>query len=91
MFTVNGKYEVNFYYKDSERGKMTICEIVDTQASMPYIRGMGEAVCSPQDQFNKNTGRKIALLRALDDTGSTNKEVRKGFWDAYFAARNGKY
>lgn len=41
----------------------------------------GLATCSPKDNFCKDTGRKIALARAI---GSMNKEWRTMIWNAYF-------
>ena len=44
---------------------------------------MGVAWCSTQDQFNKATGRKVALTRALKPF---DKETRTRFWNAYWEA-----
>ena len=46
----------------------------------------GEAWCSAEDQFNKETGRKIALTRALKNAGF-DKPARSLFWEAYFKKR----
>lgn len=48
------------------------------------------ALCHPNDQYDKNTGRKLALTRALKCL-TKDRELRKRFWNAYFAARNGKH
>lgn len=42
----------------------------------------GTAIRNPQDQSVKNTGRKIALARALKMSGF-NKGTRIVFWDHY--------
>ena len=39
--------------------------------------------CSVNDQFNKETGRKISLTRALEKTNLTKSE-RAIFWQTYF-------
>lgn len=57
---------------------------------------MGEARLNPGDIFNKNTGRKIALSRAIDAWHDGvfppfTKEDRTAIWKAYFEARHGKY
>uniref|UniRef100_A0A6M3IK71 Uncharacterized protein n=1 Tax=viral metagenome TaxID=1070528 RepID=A0A6M3IK71_9ZZZZ len=43
--------------------------------------GHGIANCSVGDAFCKETGRKLALTRALRDLP---KPVRKAIWEAYF-------
>jgi len=42
----------------------------------------GAAVCSQEDNFDRATGRKIALARALKNIEP--KSLRKDFWEAYF-------
>ena len=90
MFTVDigGKeVKVRFWYVTyGDGGKATHCDVLDGDGD---CIGSGLASCSPRDQFNKNTGRKIALSRALDEIFT--RDERQLFWDAYFAARNGKY
>jgi hypothetical protein len=39
-----------------------------------------EALCSFNDRFNKQKGRKVSLTRAIQ---SYPKEQRKLFWDSY--------
>lgn len=41
----------------------------------------GEALCSAQDVFNKEVGRKISLSRAIQ---GFPRETRKQIWEAYF-------
>ena len=97
MFTVNidgdefkvefcyptyGEYDI-FGYKLTRE---TYCRILD---DFDAVVSFGYSACSPQDQFNKNIGRKLSLARALD--GIFTREERQLFWDAYFVARNGKY
>jgi len=40
------------------------------------------AECSAKDHFNKDTGRKLSLLRALQNANVPKKE-RKEIWEAY--------
>jgi hypothetical protein len=42
----------------------------------------GKSICSKKDLFQKETGRKIALKRALEQLSLT-KEERKRVWDDY--------
>lgn len=56
------------------------------------IMGLGSAVCVRPDIFNKNTGRKIALTKALKDGRKTNpnvftREFRSEIWNMYFSKR----
>jgi hypothetical protein len=46
---------------------------------------VGFSQCSPKDNFNKETGRKIALARTL--TNAFTKEQRTQVWRQYFARR----
>ena len=46
----------------------------------------GIAKCGLKDNFNKETGRKIALARAL--RYFEDKEIRTAIWDAYFHRDN---
>jgi hypothetical protein len=64
----------------------TFCIIEDENSELV---SEGHATCSFKDNFNRNTGRKIALMRALQNC--LPKEKRKPVWDAYFALRHGKY
>lgn len=60
----------------------TLCLVENkTESDIIYF---GKSYCSHEDNFNKNTGRKIALTRAIS---SAPRPVRKLIWDAYFAAR----
>jgi len=47
------------------------------------VKGIGSAICSHLDNYNKQTGRKIALSRALQDFAPCNREKRRLFWGAY--------
>lgn len=47
------------------------------------------AYCGPHDLFQKETGRKIALLRAVD-TVYFDRDSRKEILSAYFGRKNGK-
>lgn len=96
MRAIVGKdiYKVTFAHIASKKYKMvTMCNIwkinkgwifpEDEWANLNY----GLAKCGVNDNFCKETGRKIALSRALkciDD-----KEVRTAIWNAYFV-RDGK-
>lgn len=42
---------------------------------------LGYSYCNPLDQFNRVTGRKLALTRAIEEMP---RDERKAIWDAYF-------
>ena len=56
------------------------------------LEALGISECSKHDNFNHNTGRKVALTRALRDGFwmAKYKEFRTTIWKKYFEARNGK-
>jgi hypothetical protein len=58
------------------------CAIEENRCICTFV--LGVARCSPQDQFSKAIGRKIALERALTQIG-LNYNERKDFWAGYFA------
>lgn len=85
MFQVDD-YKVEFRYTNWGDGtKSTECFITKGNDTKE-----GFAICDPSDNFCKNTGRKLALTRALKSL-DVNYELRTRFWDAYFTARNGKH
>ena len=51
----------------------------------------GEAFCSELDNFSKETGRKVALTRALKDLFPEDFEVREAFWKNYFDRKPKKW
>lgn len=53
----------------------TICTL-----SRGSVTSNGHALCSPNDNFNKDVGRKVSLSRALE---SFDKEERTHVWDNY--------
>ena len=88
-FTVNDKtYFVKWEYPSNGplvNKYTTLCKIydVDTSYSKPLVSG--HAYLSIGDRFNKNTGRKISLHRALHaGAGLFNYEARVIAWQEYF-------
>ena len=58
-------------------------KVPETDTTVPV--GFGRAVCHPNDRFDKEKGRKVALAYALDDMGVKSKAQRFTVWQAYFA------
>jgi hypothetical protein len=70
-------------------------EVVNNAENIHEEVGYGVAWCSPNDQFVKETGRKIALQRALDEMfgfswerGNEERKNREVFWLAYHNRQN---
>jgi len=80
--TVDKKeYKVRFYYGVFPNGDSLLngieCKILSENA---VVSG-GISMQGPKDKFRKSTGRKIALMRALQ---IFPKEKRVVFWNEYF-------
>ena len=71
---------VDFHHHTAE--KVTDC-MIDNLFS-------GRSYCTPQDQFCRATGRKIALARALRNI-NVNKDMRRQIWKEYFKAIGKNY
>lgn len=59
----------------------------DDETGPPKLICYGVAKCSPLDNFSRETGRKIALTRALLEgmhEFATSKDKREIIWKAYF-------
>ena len=93
MLAVNlydDKYLVRFKYTRGdplyhERTTCTIRKVAD-DPDLSELVGFGHTKLHPNDNFCKNTGRKISFARALKDA-DMDKEERKLFWQEYFKAR----
>jgi len=68
--------------------RFSICDIYLVKPSPMFkmstyvLAASGKAKCHIADQFNKETGRKLALARALKDS-KLGKADRYRFWVAY--------
>ena len=60
----------------------TLCVIQEAGGRQLFSTGL--AACSPQDNFNRAVGRKIALSRAVQR--AFPREQRRAFWVAYWSA-----
>lgn len=86
MFTV-GNHKVTFWH--SVALGYTQCTIYTLGLPVGECEMItSTARCSKRDQFNRNTGRKIALARALT---SFPRYERRAFWQAYYQARGGRW
>lgn len=88
MFQVD-EHSVEFSYNDAGL-KSTHCWVFRIIDGKKFHVADGIAKCSKSDQFNKNTGRKVALSRTLQQL-TTDRALRKRFWDEYFKVRHGKH
>jgi len=77
------KYEDNEYFIGWNHGMSTLHK---TRATTCYIKNgdrlvvEASSVCAPEDNFSKETGRKLSLTRALRDF---RKSFRKAAWEKY--------
>jgi len=93
----NEYFKVEFKHKRNETNRVTDCEIVafpvpdeeKAPTDVTISMGVGTAVCSENDNFRYNTGRKLALSRAMDKLGLT-KYAREAIWNKYFEVRGKK-
>lgn len=80
----NTTYSVRFTHQNEQsdtdiKPRFTECKItVDGE----QFSGVGYAKVHPKDNFCKEKGRKMALSRALDDSGF-KKEDKVIFWNEY--------
>jgi hypothetical protein len=87
LFELMGiKYRIRFVYRTVERGRkkqtrrLVAC-FIEREEDQKWIGVVGgQAECSPADQFMKETGRKLALTRALK---WQHLEFRTRAWWAY--------
>ena len=82
MRTKNYQIKWNYDLGLTRNNKPTIityCVIYDLNGEA--INNSG-AKCSDGDNFNKDTGRKLSLLRAMQNAGIPKKE-RKSIWEIY--------
>lgn len=81
-FSHDGKeYRIEFKYTVVDGRRETTC-LINTGATRESEEtySVGNAMCSEQDQFNRETGRELALKRALDDLP---RPFRAAAWTAY--------
>lgn len=63
----------------------TLCELT-VQSSAQTVHYVGLAFCREKDNFCKETGRKLALARAVGAAfdRQTQKDLRLATWERYF-------
>lgn len=92
-----GKLRITFFHKVPGKKKIewepivapgTLCEIREVVEDDPGdLAGSifyGQAYLKPGDNFSRETGRKIALRRAITGKIALNKADRTRIWEAYF-------
>jgi hypothetical protein len=113
VVTGGARYLLTFHHDYEWRlpkhGKQSVfaqrCGTKTTCIVKQYFTGVDEptliaeefAECHPDDQFNKEKGRKLALTRVLDvlfppdpwdsDSHEDNRENRQAFWDVYLSRK----
>lgn len=72
-----GKYRIQFWYARDLYNKPHVTHCCVEVGGKPYT---GEAICHDLDNFNKETGRKIALGRAIAPLDVTERTI---IWHLY--------
>lgn len=91
--TSEGPIRIYFYHTNTLEGeRATLCRI-KMRSDVPSSWGL--AVCSKSDRFCKETGRKVALGRAilglhLGNGWPITRTLRREIWNSYFSRRNSK-
>lgn len=74
------------YERDNQkRPRKTICnvfQLTNPEDKTGKLIGEGEAICHTNDQLRKASGRKIALARALENSGM-DRDLRTRVWTQY--------
>jgi len=78
-------YTGAFIEKASVKGR-TQCIIISNDGTEHSITFTGIAVCSKNDVYSKEIGRRLSLKKALANTG-LHKGHRKDIWTAYFLSK----
>lgn len=74
-FCVNFSYEVEAAYNGNRR--VTTCVISEGH----QVIAVGRAECSPEDNFDKRVGRRLALSRALSNARTLPGEEREAIFN----------
>lgn len=84
-YTTHGDFTLVFTYGDpKEVGRKVFCNIYDGDRTT--LLGTGVAVTHYNDTFNKVTGRRVALTKALANA-KLNRDVRSAIWMDYHARK----
>ncbi len=90
VVTDDGTYRVMFKHERYGCSRATTCSLMkDVSVGHGLLRtrvSFGLAQCHTGDNYCKETGRKIALTRALASAGFS-KPLRTQVWKAYFARK----
>jgi hypothetical protein len=86
MIYINDELAINFRHitRPGKTGpvRATECEILKILPECkPEVLAKELAICHPDDQFNKEEGRKMALTRLLGNFW--DREFRTKVWNAY--------
>lgn len=90
------KVKIIYRYREDDTGaRFTSCMVflynklneLPEHLNLQTATFAGFARCSPNDQFSKDTGRKLCLSRAIV---TLSKRERKQFWENYHGDTYGK-
>ena len=91
--TPNGTMKFHIWFKYTlHDGKREVLALIDEEDAPGTTFAAGSALCAKSDQFRKDTGRKVALTKALRSQKIANvcrnnryieKDFRTAAWQAY--------
>lgn len=81
----NGRYHIRFQ-RDPMNTRHLWCMVNTDDPQHSVITYYGHAFCHPLDQFNKATGRRVALTHAI---ANLPREERRAVWQTWLAGRRG--
>jgi hypothetical protein len=90
------KFRFRFFYPEGKSGKKVTTQCLAEKSSKGIfskevkmkVVGIGTASCSINDNFCREKGRKLSLLRAMKQAGM-DKNQRKLIWELYRVAKPG--
>lgn len=73
---------------DAKPGKTTCFIYDDTKQGEPFIIAESSVGCDSRDNYNKETGRQLSLIRAME-FADLDKNMRRDFWNQYNNSKPG--
>ena len=80
------KLKISWRHSPQDGNGITTCTLDQLKDGESVDKIEAKAVCSVKDQYNKETGRKVSLTRALT-LKPWPREERAKIWEAYFARK----
>lgn len=82
------EFAIKFMHENNNNSAKTTAWIEYREDPAQWYKSV--AFCHKNDNFNKKTGRKVAILKMLRKSGFA-KKIRKSIWEQYFKQTNQNY